>query len=143
MLRTAPLAVPVTVEAEVQAGAEMEAGRRERGDREVARRAVAHRRVQHAAAQTPVHRVDVELGNERGVGLASPVGVFEAALELDALPVAEARGAGSRCAGRSACRRGAVIRIGDQMTVVATNVGTGAGAMSAIGTPTWYRTPHE
>ena len=31
----------------------------------------------------------LELGNERGVRLAPPVGVLEAALELDALPVAE------------------------------------------------------
>ena len=80
----------MTVEAEVQAGAEVEAGRRQRGDREVAGRAVVHRRVQHAAAQATVDRVDVELGHERGVGLASPVGVFEATLQLDALPVAEA-----------------------------------------------------
>ena len=93
--------------------------------------------MQHAAAQASVHRVDVELGNECGVGLASPVGVFEAALQLDALPVAEAVAlvVGVQAVVR-AVRRG-VMRIGDQMTVVATFVGTGAGARSVGGTPTW------
>src|SRR6476660_10644035 len=60
VLRAAPLAVPVPVEPEVEARAEVEAGVRQGGDRDVARGAVAHRCVQHTSPEPAVRRIDLE-----------------------------------------------------------------------------------
>src|SRR5581483_12526259 len=60
--RTAPFAVPVTVQPEVQRGPQMEAGVGDRGDAKLPLRTVGHGDVQHAAEETPVVVSEAQLG---------------------------------------------------------------------------------
>ena len=84
-----PLAVPVAVEPEVEAGAEVEAGVAHRRDGDRPRRSVGHRAGELGAEQPAVVVAHRERGHERGERLAAAVGVLDAALQLDPLPAAE------------------------------------------------------
>jgi hypothetical protein len=84
-----PLAVPVAVEAEVQPGPQVEAGVAERGDRERPVRPVGHHRPQRGGRQAAVVVPHLRLDHQGRERLPPPVGVLDAALELDALPAAE------------------------------------------------------
>ncbi len=73
----APFAVVVAVEAEVQAGAELDAGLVEHLDDQLAGHAVAGRRPDHAAAQAPVRGVVGQLGREVEPRLVRAVRVLD------------------------------------------------------------------
>ena len=78
---SAPFAVVVPVEPEVQAATEMESGVAHRFDGDRAGGAVGHREVQRAAEHAPVDRVEPELGPQRGEAFDLPVGVLDAAFD--------------------------------------------------------------
>ena len=77
---TPELAVPLVVEPEVEAGAQVEAGLVQRRDREGALDARRGRAVQHAAPQPPVDGVERQLGDDGDKGLPATVGVLDPTL---------------------------------------------------------------
>ena len=83
------LAVPMPVEAEVQAGAEQESGVGDRGRLQRAFGSVGHGESQVAAEEPPVHRVDLEVVVQRDEVILAAVGMFDAALQLRLLPPAQ------------------------------------------------------
>src|SRR5260370_25649359 len=78
----APFAVMVSVETEVEAGAEVEAGVADRFDGERSRTAVTHGAVHDAAEHAPGDGVEPQLWFDGGEGFDSAVGVLDTALEL-------------------------------------------------------------
>ena len=130
-----PLAVPVAVEPEVEAGAEVEAGVAHRRDGDRPLRSVGHRAGELGAEQPAVVVAHRERGHERGERLAAAVGVLDAALQLHPAPARRTRGAGSRRGSRSGVPSGRSHSIGDHITTVCTPGGRDSSATSSSGAP--------
>ena len=81
----------VTVEPEVEAGAEVEAGVADRLDGDRPRGAVEHRRLNDAAEDAPVVRIEAQFGTHGRERFDPAVGMFDATLEARLLVAEDAQ----------------------------------------------------